>query len=94
MDTKTLINEVAERTGRDPEDIEVLVGSLSSVIADRIKEGDVVTVPGFGSFEPKLRAERVTNHPSTGKKILVPPKMSMVFKPSALLKQKVRNLEK
>ena len=94
MDTKTLINRVAENTGRDVEDIEVLMKSLSSIIADRVKDGDVVAVPGFGSFEPKLRAERIANHPSSGKKILVPPKLSLVFKPSALLKQKVRSITK
>jgi len=30
-------------------------------------------------------------HPSTGKKILIPPKLQMVFRPSAALKNRVRN---
>lgn len=91
MDSKTLITQLADTLGRDPEDVAVILKSFSELIAEKVCEGDSIALPGFGSFEPKMRAERVTTHPSTGKKILVPPKLSMVFKPSALLKQKVRN---
>lgn len=90
MDNKTIISQLAERLERDPEDVAVLIDSLSEVIVSRVMQGDSVTLPGFGLFEAKLRAERVASHPSTGKKILVPPKQTIVFRPSALLKQKVR----
>lgn len=90
MDTKSLINKLAENLDRDPEDIAVVLKALSDVIATQVKEGNSISMPGFGTFEPKMRSERIATHPSSGKKILVPPKLSMVFKPSALLKQKVR----
>lgn len=91
MDTKTLLNTVAEKIGRNPDDVAAMVKALGGILADAVKQGDSVSVPGFGTFEPKMRMERVANHPSSGKKILVPPKLSLVFKPSAILKQKVRN---
>lgn len=90
MDTKTFIGILAQKLGRENEDVELLVRSLSEILADSVKQGDPVAVPGFGNFEPKMRMERVATHPSTGKKILVPPKLTMVFKPSAILKQRVR----
>lgn len=90
MDTKSLINQLASTLDRDPEDVAVLLKSFSNLMAEQVKEGNSIALPGFGTFEPKMRAERIANHPSTGRKILVPPKLSMVFKPSALLKQKVR----
>lgn len=90
MDTKAFINKLADKIDRDPADVAMLIRSLGTVLADAVKEGDTVAVPAFGTFEPKMRSERVTNHPSSGKKILVPPKLSMVFKPSAILKQRVR----
>lgn len=90
MDAKTFINTLSERLDRDPEDVAMLVREFGELLADKIKDGDTVSVPGFGTFEPKMRAERVASHPSTGKKILVPPKLSLVFKPSAILRQKVR----
>ncbi|MDE6057969.1 MAG: HU family DNA-binding protein, partial [Muribaculaceae bacterium] len=54
---------------------------------------DSVTFPGFGSFEPRKRIERIAFHPSSGKRMLIPPKITMTFRPSSLLKQKVRNHE-
>ena len=93
MDNKTFTNSLADRLGREPEDISLLIHMLGETIAECVREGDVVTIPSFGSFEQKKRLERITVHPSTGKKILVPPKISLVFKPSTLLKQKVRNNE-
>ena len=80
---------MAARLGRDVEDVRVLLGSLGEAIAESVKEGKSVAIPGFGTFEPKMRMERVANHPSTGKRILIPPKLSVGFKASALLKQKV-----
>ena len=49
-----------------------------------------VAVPSLGSFEPKKRMERITMHPSTGRRILIPPKLSVTFRPSTMLKLKVR----
>ena len=91
MDTKALVSLLSEHLERRPDEIETLIDGISEIIITRIKDGDMVSSPGFGQFEPKMKPERVTSHPSSGKKILVPPKLSMVFKPSALLKQKVRN---
>lgn len=90
MDFKTFTEQIAETLNREPEDVEVLISSLSNLIVNRVKEGDSVSIPAFGSFETKLRTERVVSHPSSGKKILVPPKLTFMFKPSALLRQKIR----
>lgn len=54
------------------------------------REMDVVSVPGFGSFEPRKRLERISFQPSTGKRLLIPPKIVLGFRPSAVLKQKVK----
>lgn len=89
---KAIINILSERLDRKPEQIENLLNSLSTVIADKVKDGDTVAIPGFGMFEPKMKAERLASHPATGRKILVPPKQTLVFKPSPLLKQKVKEL--
>ncbi|MDE5673785.1 MAG: HU family DNA-binding protein, partial [Muribaculaceae bacterium] len=52
---------------------------------------DSISVPSFGTFEPRKRLERVALHPASGKRLLVPPKIVLTFKPSVLLKQKTRN---
>lgn len=90
MDTKAFVNDLAVKLDRQPEEVANLIKSFAELVADAVKDGDIVSMPGFGSFEPKMRQERVALHPSSGKKLLVPPKLSVVFKPSAILKQKVR----
>lgn len=91
MDNKALVNILSDRLGRSTDDIENALDSLCYIIVETVREGDTVAIPGFGQFESKLKTERVAVHPSNGSRILVPPKISMVFKPSALLKQRIKN---
>jgi DNA-binding protein HU-beta/integration host factor subunit alpha len=51
---------------------------------------DTVVVPSFGAFEPKKRNERVMIHPSTGRRMLVPPRIVLTFKISQVLKAKLK----
>lgn len=90
MDNKTLIDTVASRLDKSHEEIAELTEALGLVIADVLKAGDVVAIPSVGTFETKLKAERIALHPSTGKRLLVPPKINITFKPSSSLKQKIR----
>lgn len=91
MDSKQLIDTIVRRTGRDRAVVSALHDALCEVLTDRMADLDQVAVPGFGVFETKQRAERVTVHPSTGKKLLVPPKIVASFRPSAMLKQKLKD---
>ncbi|MEF9923659.1 MAG: HU family DNA-binding protein [Muribaculaceae bacterium] len=91
MDNKTLIDEIAKSMGRSKKDVTMLTDALVSVIKERCGGMDSIAIPGFGTFEPKKKLERVTVHPSTGKKLLIPPKISLTFKASALLKSKLRD---
>ena len=91
MDSKSLASHIADTVGREPDEVEILINSLADVIAPSVRDGDAVVVPGFGTFEQKKRLERITIHPATGKRMLLPPKLSIVFKPSAVLRQKVRS---
>lgn len=93
MDYKTFIDILGKRINADKEETAEMVSALSLVITDCVLEGDTVTFPGFGSFEPRKRNERVSVHPASGKRMLIPPKITLSFKPSNLLKQKVRNHE-
>ena len=90
MDTKTLTDSLARRLDYNKKDVAVLLESLSSVVREHCGELDSIAVPGFGCFEPKKRMERVMVMPSTGKRMLLPQKISLSFKPSAILKQRLR----
>ena len=51
----------------------------------------MVLLPNFGSFEVKKRLERIMVNPSTGQRMLVPPKLVLNFKPVASIKEKLKS---
>lgn len=93
MDYKTFLETLSQRINAGKEETSEMVESFCQVLTDSALEGDIVTFPGFGSFEPRKRIERIAIHPSNGKRMLIPPKITLTFRPSTLLKQKVRNHE-
>ncbi len=90
MDNKKLVDTIAANMGRSAEDVSKLLEAFAGVLSTRCGEMDSVFVPGFGTFEPKKRNERVMIHPSTGRRILVPPKIVLGFKVSKVLKTKLQ----
>lgn len=93
MDNKTLTDTLSRKLDISRETVTSLLSGLTEVVGKCAVELDSVTIPSFGSFEPRRRAERVAVHPLSGKKLLVPPKITLGFRPSAILKQKVKNAE-
>lgn len=91
MDTKTFTDILARRCALPKEKVQAVVEALGDAVTRHCADFDPVAIPGFGTFEARKRAERVTVHPATGQKLLVPPKITVAFKPSALLKQKLKD---
>jgi DNA-binding protein HU-beta/integration host factor subunit alpha len=60
-------------------------------MGDHFQEGDSVLIPTFGTFEVKKKLERVMVNPSTGLRMLVPPKLVLNFKPNISWKERVKN---
>ena len=44
----------------------------------------------FGNFEVKKKLERVMVNPTTGQRMLVPPKLVLAFKPNPTWKDKIK----
>ena len=90
MDNKKLVETLANNLGRSTTDVSKLIEALAGILRTRCGEMDSVSIPSFGTFEPKKRNERVMVHPSTGKRMLVPPKIVLGFKVSNVLKTKLK----
>ena len=89
MDNKTLIDSISSAAGIDREKVQSIVSSFCDVLAERCIDMDSIVIPGFGQFEARKRKERLTVHPATGQRLMVPPKLVMNFKPSGVLKNKI-----
>lgn len=89
MDNKTLIDKIVADTGVARDNVQTVISAFCNVLGEKCVDMDTLIVPGFGQFEPKKRKERLTVHPSSGKRLLVPPKLVIGFRPSAILKGKI-----
>jgi DNA-binding protein HU-beta/integration host factor subunit alpha len=91
MTNKDFISELAQQTGYSPEDTQKMVNSIVEAMGDHFQEDGSVLVPNFGTFEVKKKLERIMVNPSTGQRMLVPPKLVLNFKPNANWKERVKN---
>lgn len=89
MNNKEFIAELAKRTGINVREAQQRVRILAQKITETLCDEDVVQVVGFGNFETKKRLECVLINPTTGLRMLVPPKIVVGFKPSASMKSKI-----
>lgn len=94
MDNKTLIDKISETTDLSRDDVQSILSEMCNIVADSCIGMDSVVIPGFGQFEAKKRKERLTIHPSTGQRLMVPPKLVLNFRPSGVLKSKIVSPDK
>ena len=90
MNNKQLLSELSEKcqigTDQAASQVEALIGVMEKIWQD----GDSVSLSGFGVLEVKKKNERVSVNPTTGKRMLVPPKLALTYKPSSLLKDRLK----
>lgn len=91
INNKVFIAELAQRLGYNAKDTQKMVYSIVDSMADTFQEGNAVNVQNFGSFEVKKKMERIMVSPSTGQRMLVPPKLVLGFKISPKWKEQVKN---
>lgn len=71
-------------------DAQAWMNTLLSAMGENFQEGNAVQLPNFGVFEVKKKLERVIINPSTGQRMLVPPKLTLAFKPTPQTKEKIK----
>ena len=91
MINKHFIAELAKRMGYTAQDTQKMMYQVIDAMADSFLEGNSVGVLNFGSFEVKKKMERIIVNPTTGQRMLVPPKLTLGFKISPVWKDKLKN---
>lgn len=90
MNNKEFVAELAQRSGYSQEDTQKLIKTVVDAMGQSFEDGAPVFLPGFGTFEVKKRLERTVVNPSTGNRMLVPPKLVLNFRPIAAIKEKLK----
>ncbi len=90
MNNKQFLTELSGRCQMSADSAARQVENLIGVMEKLWQDGDSVSLSGFGVLEVKKKNERVSVNPSTGVRMLVPPKLVLTYKPSSLLKEKLK----
>ena len=84
------ISKVAEKSGLSRRDVAGVVDSSLSVITKALIDRDSVSFVGFGSFSATKKEAREITIPGTTRKVKVPAKYSVRFKPGKSLKEAIK----
>ena len=93
MNNKELISELSRRLGYTAKETTSLLEGTVSAIAGQLQENNILSIQGFGSFEVRKKSERISVNPVTKQRMLVPPKLVLIYKPSVILKDKFKQNE-
>ena len=91
MTKAELISAVAEKSGLKKVDAEKAVAAFIASVTTALKQGDKLSLVGFGTFGTAKRAARKGQNPQTGKKINIPAATVPKFKPGKTLKEAVNS---
>ena len=88
MSNKEFIAALSRELKYTTKETTVYVNALVQEMGAQLEDGNQLSISGFGSFDVRKKLERVLINPSTKQRMLVPPKMSISFKPAPNLKEK------
>ena len=92
MNNKELTSELAKRLEKSQKDVTQLLEATVLTMKEEFVKGNSISFQGFGVFEIKKKEERIAVNPATQKRMLVPPKLVLNFKPSSILKEKLKDI--
>lgn len=89
MNRKELIDSIADKSDLSKTQAgDVLAATLDSIV-EAVAGGDKVSLPGFGTFEPRERAARTGRNPQTGESVEIKASTTPAFKAAAAFKDTV-----
>lgn len=92
MNSKELVAELSRRLGKTQKEMGVLLQVTADSVVGVLQESTTIAMQGFGSLEVRKKQDRILINPTTKQKMVVPPKLSLIFKVGTTYKQKLKNL--
>ena len=92
MNHKELIAAMAVKMNAPKSVIESLLETTVSTCVELLAEGKTIGFQSFGNFEVRKKEERLSVHPATQIRTLIPPKLVVNFKQSNVVKDKLKDI--
>lgn len=91
VEHKEFVETLRQRLdGTESVDVEAMINSFCHIVTERCAQMDIISIQGLGVFESRKKMERISVNPATGKRMLIPPKIVMVFKPNGTIRNKLK----
>jgi integration host factor subunit alpha len=84
-----LYRAVYQKVGLLRTECVTLVELVLKEITDCLERGETVKLSSFGSFVVRKKGQRKGRNPRTGEEAPISPRRIVMFKPSAVLKQRI-----
>ena len=88
-----LVTALSEQLDMSPKEILDTLSAFYLLIGDTLSNNGSVNLLGIGQFEAKKKAERISVNPVNGKRYLIPPKLTPVYKPSSQWRVYLKKLD-
>lgn len=86
MNKVALVDHIKQKTGLPKKNVELVLNCLVDEIRDGLRNGEKVSIVGFGTFTTRNRSGRDSVNPRTGKPMNICEAKVPVFRPSTVLK--------
>lgn len=90
INKNALIDFISVQTELSKKDIEIVIDMLAEKITEEIRQGNKVTLTGFGTFRVSDRAAREGINPQTKERITIPAMRVPKFTAGKSLKEAVK----
>ena len=87
--TRADLCKAAPKVGLSRTQSATLVELVLEEITGCLERGETVKLSSFGSFVVRKKGQRMGRNPRTGEEAQISPRRVVVFKPSAVLKQRI-----
>jgi DNA-binding protein HU-beta/integration host factor subunit alpha len=91
MNNKEFISNLALRTGLKAAKVQDMTNKMIDAMGECFEEGNDIQLVNFGTFELRKKMERVMVSPTNGQRMLVPPKLTLSFKPHPAWRDSIKN---
>ena len=90
MNKNELVSAMAANSGLSKADAKRALDAFISSTSNALKNGDKISLVGFGSFAVQKRNARIGRNPQTGKEIKIAAKKVVKFRPGSELSTAVK----
>jgi integration host factor subunit alpha len=85
-----LAESIYQEVGLSRNESSDLLELVLNEITQALLKGETVKISSFGSFSVRQKGQRIGRNPKTGEEVPILPRKVLVFRPSQLLKARIR----